>query len=177
MGDENINSAILGDTPIMLYKPQHINGKDAREVAVVRTTQVSIKENVLRITQNADPIGFLMAVQNGQIFEYHIVKEDGTIQTFYEQATLAQRLSVARFLADKVMPRMSLVKISDDGNQGGQSGDAAGAGDGGKSFSAIVERAAQRQRHIAAVDAAAEDTDYESDDETDAGETDGPEPA
>jgi hypothetical protein len=176
-GDANLNRAMIGDNPVMLYKPTHINGKKVQEVTVVRTHTVSIKENVLRITEHADPIGFLMAVQNGQIFEYQIIKEDGEIKTYYEQATLAQRIGVARFLADKAMPRMSLVKISDDSSSGGQGGAPQGGGDGGRSFSQIVERAAQRQRQIAALGADAEDSDYESDDETDSGEVDGPESA
>ena len=91
--------------PILRDKPLRVS----QDVAVTRAPP-SIKENVVRINGEADPIGLLIAIANGQPISTFTVTEDGEILMSHETLPLKDRLKVIFHLADKVLPRMQVTK-------------------------------------------------------------------
>lgn len=87
------------------------NGKKAKTLDVISpTTLPEVGSTVVRIINDCDPAGFLADIVNGKAIECHIVLEDGTVQTIYETPTLNKRIEVARFLAERFMPKIAVVK-------------------------------------------------------------------
>lgn len=75
---------------------------------------VSIAQNLVRIQQEADPLGFLLKVANGEpIPEYFVREVEGklVVQVEYTTPTLSQRVQTARYLADKYLPKLSVHAI------------------------------------------------------------------
>ncbi len=102
------------DTPIPsgVWLPPSIRGQDVRvshEIAVTREAP-SVSENVIRINSEADPIGLLIAIANGQPISTFAVNDEGEVITAYETLPLKERLKVIFHLADKVLPRMQVTK-------------------------------------------------------------------
>jgi hypothetical protein len=98
--------------PQHVFLPPAIRGQDIRVVqdVAVSSAPPSIKDNVIRITEQCDPIGLLMAVAMGQPVACFGVDEDGKVTVNYETLPLKERMQTIRFLADKVLPRMSITK-------------------------------------------------------------------
>ena len=96
--------------PKHVWLPPSLRDKDIRVVqdVAVTTAPPSVQENIVRITTETDPIGMLMAIANGQPVAAYTVTDEGEVVQTYETLTLAQRLSVIKFLADKVLPKMSM---------------------------------------------------------------------
>ena len=101
--------------PEHVYLPPAIRGQNVRVIQdiAVRSDPPSIKDNVVRISENCDPIGLLMAVAMGQPVACFGVDEDGNVTVEFETLPLKERMQTIRFLADKVLPRMSLTKQVD----------------------------------------------------------------
>lgn len=91
--------------PALRSKPLRI----AQQVAVTRAPP-TVQENVIRINGEADPIGLLIAIANGQPVATFAITEDGEVETAYETLPLKERLKVIFHLADKVLPRMQVTK-------------------------------------------------------------------
>lgn len=85
----------------------------SHDIAVTRDPP-SVKENIIRINGESDPIGLLIAIANGQPISTFAVNEDGEIEIAYETLPLKERLKVIFHLADKVLPRMQVTKKSGD---------------------------------------------------------------
>ncbi len=102
--------------PAHVFLPPAIRGKEIRVIqdVAVSTAAPTIKDNIIRISQQADPIGLLMAVAMGQPVATFIVDEDGNLKVEYETLPLKERMQTIRFLADKVIPRMSIVAKTPD---------------------------------------------------------------
>jgi hypothetical protein len=83
----------------------------SQDIAITREAP-SVKENVIRIASESDPIGLLIAIANGQPISTFAVNEDGEVVTAYETLPLKERLKVIFHLADKVLPRMQVTKKS-----------------------------------------------------------------
>lgn len=106
------------DTPVPsgVWLPPTIRDHKTRvsqDVAITRDPP-SVSENVVRINSEADPIGLLIAIANGQPVSTFAVDEDGKVQIAYETLPLKERLKVIFHLADKVLPRMQVTKKSGD---------------------------------------------------------------
>ena len=102
------------DTPIPsgVWLPPSIRGVAVRvsqDVAITRNPP-NVKENVIRIEAESDPIGLLIAIANGQPIANFAVNDDGEVITAYETLPLKERLKVIFHLADKVLPRMQVTK-------------------------------------------------------------------
>ncbi len=73
-----------------------------------------VKQNLIRIQNEADPVGMLIAIAMGQPIATHTIKkvQDGTwtIVTKYETLDLNNpvRVNVIKHLSDKVIPRISV---------------------------------------------------------------------
>lgn len=93
--------------PPIVYLPRSLRGQKQRltvDHIRITTDPPTIAENHLRIAE-ADPIGFLIAIQNGQPIPTFTVENDGAITILYHVPTFEQRESVARWLAHKVTIR------------------------------------------------------------------------
>lgn len=126
------------------------------EVVKFKQTEVkTIRDQVIQIQQQADPIGFLIAVQTGALIEVVdiVAGPDGkpVQQISYVQANLKQRIDTARYLANKVLPSMSVQKVVVEDNRPDQERDAlSSTGDPGQpSFAQIVSAAASKAQDAA----------------------------
>lgn len=108
------------------------------------TTPPMVGDEVVRIINECDPLQFLMDVMQGKAIETHIVGEDGIIYTEYQNATLPQRISVAKELVAKYIPKVAvmrhshLIKNVDDDKPTNR------PEDGKRNHQQIVEHAAQQ---------------------------------
>ena len=110
---EDVKTAVLDEAglPPEVYVPPTIRGK--RSKAVVVQVPVDISEHIVRITNDGDPLGQLIALMNGQPVPSFVVKEDGTLDVVLQTATVAQRISIAKWLGDRIMPKTNLTLRKD----------------------------------------------------------------
>jgi hypothetical protein len=108
--DSAIQHVLDGDdtpAPLVVNVP-----RNSRQIVEIKQQSlVTVRENIIRIQQVADPIGFMIAVQQGALFEcIDVVERDGHKQqiTHYEQASLKQRIEAAKFLTTKILPTLSV---------------------------------------------------------------------
>ncbi len=97
--------------PPNVYLPPKINGKLTRAIAI--KGPVTVADNIVRIIEDCDPLAGLIALANGQPVQTFMVMESGDCKTIHETATLAQRISIMKWLGDRIMPRVN-VKLSKD---------------------------------------------------------------
>jgi hypothetical protein len=120
--------------PTNVWLPPKIRDRTTRvshDIAVTRAPP-DVNENMARIQAETDPIGLLIAIANGQPVGTFVIDENGQVTVEYETLPLAQRLTVIRYLSDKILPRMSVTKKM-----------PAKEGDGG-SWEAVVSNAGER---------------------------------
>lgn len=120
-----------------------------RETVKMRpgTAVVSVRDNILRIQEEADPIGFLVEVMNGSLFPVQYVDDEGNVAEHYVAAPLDARVQIAKYLANKVLPTLSVTKHVVDvpgGEDGAASYDPNRPGQ--PSFAQIVQMAAMRRK-------------------------------
>lgn len=106
----------------------------------------SVRDNMLRIQEQADPIGFLIEVMNGSMFPVQFVDDDGNIVQHYVTPDMGTRIKIAQFMANKVLPTLSVTKHVLDVPP--ENGDAAYIPNapGQPNFAQIVKMAAMRRR-------------------------------
>lgn len=91
------------------------NGKRGRiiidNVDVIHHTRApEVLDEVVRIVNECDPIGFLTDIVNGKAVQAYSVDKKGKVHEFYETPTLVQRVRAAMYLADKYLPNVSVIK-------------------------------------------------------------------
>ena len=101
--------------PQAVFVPPAIRGKMVKVAYEVDSKPVSIEQHVVRINNEADPVGMLIAIANGQPIPTFTVDDDGEIVTKFETLPLKDRITVMKFLSDKVLPRMSVFKATRQG--------------------------------------------------------------
>ena len=99
-----------GTVPEAVFVPPAIRGKMVTVQYVTDGKPTDMSTHMVRIEQEADPVGMLIAVAMGQPIPPFQVGEDGEIQTVFESLSLKDRLPIMRYLADKILPRMSVNK-------------------------------------------------------------------
>ncbi len=99
-----------GTVPEAVFVPPAIRGKMVTVQYVTDGKPTDMSTHMVRIEQEADPVGMLIAVAMGQPIPTFQVGEDGEIQTVFESLSLKDRLPIMRYLADKILPRMSVNK-------------------------------------------------------------------
>ena len=90
--------------PPPVYLPSRLRGKDIRITADdIRLTidPPSIKENHLRIAK-ADPLGFLIALMNGQPVPVFSITAEGAVKVRYEVADLKMRERIGKWMGARV---------------------------------------------------------------------------
>lgn len=86
------------------------NDSGRRELRVIKTQAPQVRDEIIRIVDEGDPIGFLIAVMNGELVESHLVDKDGEVHSFHSTATLKDRIAIAKFLTNKYMPTVAVTK-------------------------------------------------------------------
>lgn len=107
--DKSLTSALEGNYQAPIAIPP---GRKVVHHHVRYTQMPDVREQIIRIYNEADPIGFLNDVVNGKMIETHdVVEKDGMMEvvTTYVQPTIKQRIDVAKYLAEKYMPKMAVV--------------------------------------------------------------------
>jgi hypothetical protein len=102
-----------GAVPEAVFLPPAIRGKMVHAQYVTDGKPVDIKQHVIRIQDECDPVGLLIAIANGQPVATFTVDEDGETCAAFETLPLKDRITVIKFLSDKVLPRMSVFKKVD----------------------------------------------------------------
>lgn len=99
-----------GSIPEAVFVPPAIRGKMVHTQFVTDGKPIDIKQHVIRIQDEADPVGMLIAIANGQPIPTFTIDADGKTSVKYETLDLKDRITVIKFLSDKVLPRMSVFK-------------------------------------------------------------------
>jgi hypothetical protein len=168
---------VIGSDVSQIGRPLVISGNDSpggakrRELVVQRAPTVSVRDNLLRIQEEADPLGFLIAVQQGDLIPVTYVSDDGHVVTEYHQAGLDQRIGVAKFLAAKVLPTLSVTKhvMAPPADPSTDEYDPSNPGQTNKTFAQIVQDAALRRRQAKMMDVELGDMEYVEAQEADSG--------
>ncbi len=131
--------------PMVITGNDYPGGRERRlAVQVHGQSAVSrITDQLVRIEQDADPLGFLIAVQRGDLIPVHIVTDDGELVTKYQQASVQDRIVIAKFMVNKLLPNLSITKHLVA--QADPDAPAAPGSPGQPSFAAIVSAAASRR--------------------------------
>ena len=107
-----------------VYLPPAIRGKGLNVTYSSAGAEiVDIKKNMVKIAMEADPIGQLTAIANGQPVAFFDVSEDGKLSISYATPSMTQRINILKFLADRVMPRISVTKKFTDPDGAGPADD------------------------------------------------------
>ena len=92
------------EIPDQVYLPPALNGERGNNKLA------DIDELRLRIYDECDPLGQLMAIANGMpIVSFEVKVEGGKAKAFpkYETATLSQRIKILEDMREKIIPNMS----------------------------------------------------------------------
>lgn len=134
---EAVQNALLAEDPLANPNPiwlAPVLGGDSEVISTIKKMDsLNIEKNIQRIAAEADPIGFLMAVMMGIPVPVFTVNGDGSLTSTLQTASLKDRTIIAKDLAAKVVPKMTM-KFSPKSRE---PGDAA-------AFAAVVENAAGR---------------------------------
>jgi hypothetical protein len=150
---EDAIQSILEDEVVapLVVKAARVPGKDI--IKVVQPTIVSIRDQIIKIQTEADPIQFMINIQNGALFENVILTETDGVPgklIFYEQPNLKQRIEAAKYLANKVLPTLSVQKhIVERPDESGEEAELRPGQPGQPSFSQLVSAAASKAQEAA----------------------------
>lgn len=164
-----ITSAMRSD--MESAKPLIIDQKRrAQVIAHARPpASINIRANLLRIVEDADPIGFLISVQKGDLQPVTTITKDGDLEVAYVQPNLNQRIAVAEFLAHKILPTISIKATNpyhEDADKEAEPQMRPGQ-PGGRTFAQMVAEAAVKAReHAAALPGPAQVWEAAPDEET-----------
>lgn len=107
---ESAKSEKVVRAPVVNLKVRK-NGNKTSQMDIIRTTTLpEVGSTVVKIINDCDPASFLSDIVNGLAIQCHVVEEDGTVVTFYETPSLNKRIEVAKFLAERFMPKVAVVK-------------------------------------------------------------------
>ena len=91
---------MLRDQPVML----------SAENCALTVTPPTLQDNQVKINES-DPLGFLIAVMNGQPIPEFRITAHGGIELFYECPEMKERIIAANYLGTKIIPRTSSRKM------------------------------------------------------------------
>lgn len=98
--------------PSVVFLPPAQRTQKQRVAYAFNGNMPDVKANLVRIQDEADPIGLAIAIATGQPIATHTIQEDGSVVTKYETLPLTSPLRerMIRWLGDKVQPRLSMRK-------------------------------------------------------------------
>lgn len=104
-----------GSVPEAVFVPPAIRGKMVTVQYVTDGKPTDISAHVIRIEQEVDPIGMLIAVVNGQPIPTFTIDDQGETLVAYETLSLVDRIPLMKWFGDKLLPRMSINKKIEPG--------------------------------------------------------------
>jgi hypothetical protein len=98
--------------PSVVFLPPAQRTNKQRVAYAFNGNMPDVKANLVRIQDEADPIGLAIAIATGQPVATHTIDEEGNVKTKYETLPLTSPLRerMIRWLGDKVQPRLSMRK-------------------------------------------------------------------
>ena len=137
---------VVTPRPMVITGNDYPGGRERRNVVRVHeASSVSrISDQLVRIEQEADPLGFLIAVQRGDLIPVHVVTDEGEVHTTYQQASVNDRITIAKFMVNKILPSLSVTKHLVQNDEPPEGTGQPGA-PGQPSFAAMVSAAASRR--------------------------------
>lgn len=117
---KSLNQALEGQAiPAVVHMPPMLS--DGKVLTTYegydKIHKATIEQNRIRIQQECDPLGQLMAIANGLPVAAFVVKEgeDGQpeVSVIYQTADLKTRISLLTAMVDKIMPNASVVEATD----------------------------------------------------------------
>lgn len=104
-----------GSVPEAVFVPPAMRGRLVQTQYVTNGKPIRLEQHIVRIQDEADPVGMLIAVAMGQPIPTTTINDDGEAITKFETLPLKDRIPVMKFLSDKVLPRMSVNKKIEPG--------------------------------------------------------------
>jgi hypothetical protein len=148
--DEILNSDMHHPGKPLTLHGNDYGGKRRTEVIIAKQQKnvVTIKGNIIRIQEQADPLAFLISVQNGDLIPVTYVDDDGNVCTTYQQAAIKDRVEVAKYLANKILPSLSVTKhiVENDASEADPNAGYDPNRPGQPSYAQLVAMAADRRR-------------------------------
>jgi hypothetical protein len=95
--------------PALVHLPPALRGKKPRVVHLTHQLP-DVRDSIIRIQSEVDPIGLLIAIANGQPIAEIRVDQDGKTYLKAVNAGMKERMQAIKALADRVHPRMSVNK-------------------------------------------------------------------
>ncbi len=108
-----------GAVPMAVFVPPAIRDKMVNVQYVTDGKPISLDQHIVRIQDETDPVGLLIAIANGQPVPTFTIDAEGKTKIAYETLSLKDRIPVIKFLSDKVLPRMSINKKIEEGKDAG----------------------------------------------------------
>ena len=105
--------------PKAVFLPPAIRGKMVNVQYVTDGKPIALDQHIIRIQDETDPVGLLIAIANGQPVPTFTIDDKGETVIKYETLDLKDRIPVIKFLSDKVLPRMSINKKIAGGKDAG----------------------------------------------------------
>lgn len=99
-----------GSVPQAVFVAPAMRGRIVNTQYVTNGKPVDMQTHIIRIQDETDPVGMLIAIANGQPIPTIRINSKGEQTTVYETLSLKDRINVIKFLSDKVLPRMSVNK-------------------------------------------------------------------
>lgn len=115
--------------PEAVFVPPAMRGKMVNVQYVTDGKPTDMKTHIIRIQDEVDPVGMLIAIANGQPIPTITIDAEGKKTVKYEVLDLKDRIPVIKFLSDKVLPRMSVNKKMEKGKDSTWEATLTNAGD------------------------------------------------
>lgn len=104
-----------GSVPEAVFVPPAMRGRIVQTQYVTDGKPTKLETHIVRIQDETDPVGLLIAIANGQPIATIRIDAEGNQTVVYETLDLKDRVPVIKFLSDKVLPRMSVNKKMEPG--------------------------------------------------------------
>lgn len=118
-----------GSVPTAVFVPPAIRGKMVNVQYVTDGKPIALDTHIIRIQDETDPVGMLIAIANGQPIPTFTINAEGETIIAYETLSLKDRVPIIKFLSDKVLPRMSINKKIEKGDDAGWEATLTNAGE------------------------------------------------
>jgi len=105
--DKSIDSAKKDE---VVEAPVVVLQDKPKVVRITNTRPPVVTNEVIKIISECDPVKFLCDIVNGNSVAVHIVNGEGEVKTLYERPSLKQRIDTAKFLTNKYLPNVAVVK-------------------------------------------------------------------
>jgi len=127
-----------GRSPLPVYTPPNERSPREKQQMILAKgpehNPIEMRGNLLRIQEQSDPLGFLIAVANGMPVPQYKVSEgkDGKahVEVEYVVMPIDYRINVMKWLGNKILPQISVMKhfaAPASENQGSQDTSGFGA--------------------------------------------------